>query len=339
MTNDIISGVLQKFPIESDPALLADLKRALQYRQEARSPEEVRNTYLQDLAIPQIVLFDILANKFPIVQKAQEIINSLLCKHASLHSQITMLDIGIGRGLQMEKLLREIDRIPHVEKVTLIGIEIFRPALDFTTRSLIELSKELHFELNFVPVHSSIEEIDFKLLATKIPGNSTLVMVNASLCLHHIQSMDQRCELFREINSFQPEIFTLIEPNTDCFTDDFEKRLDNAFEHFNALYQYIDTLNLLIEEKKGLKQFFSTEFFDAIALPEAYRFEKYQTGEQWVETGKLNGFIPKDLSGVAAGTNISDITCESEFSGYLNFKFKESSILSVIAFESKSSRL
>jgi hypothetical protein len=339
MTNDIISGVLQKFPFESDPVLLADLKKALQYRQEARSPEEVRNTYLQDLAIPQIVLFDILANKFPIVLKAQEIINSLLCKHASLHSQIIILDIGIGRGLQMEKLLREIDRIPHIEKVTLIGIEIFRPALDFTTQCMISLSKELHFDLNFIPFHSSIEAIDFRILESKIPNNSTLFMVNASLCLHHIQSMDQRSELFCEINSFQPEIFSLIEPNTDCFTDDFKKRLDNAFVHFNALYQYIDTLNLLIEEKKGLKQFFSTEFFDAIALPEAYRFEKYQTGEQWVETGKMAGFQPKDLTKIAAGINISDITCESEFSDYLNFKFKESSILSVIAFESKSSRL
>jgi hypothetical protein len=308
MTNDIISGVLQKFPFESDPVLLADLKKALQYRQEARSPEEVRNTYLQDLAIPQIVLFDILANKFPIVLKAQEIINSLLCKHASLHSQIIILDIGIGRGLQMEKLLREIDRIPHIEKVTLIGIEIFRPALDFTTQCMISLSKELHFDLNFIPFHSSIEAIDFRILESKIPNNSTLFMVNASLCLHHIQSMDQRSELFCEINSFQPEIFTLIEPNTDCFTDDFKKRLDNAFVHFNALYQYIDTLNLLIEEKKGLKQFFSTEFFDAIALPEAYRFEKYQTGEQWVETGKMAGFQPKDLTKIAAGINISDIT-------------------------------
>jgi hypothetical protein len=239
----------------------------------------------------------------------------------------------------MEKLLREIDRIPHIEKVTLIGIEIFRPALDFTTQCMISLSKELHFDLNFIPFHSSIEAIDFRILESKIPNNSTLFMVNASLCLHHIQSMDQRSELFCEINSFQPEIFSLIEPNTDCFTDDFKKRLDNAFVHFNALYQYIDTLNLLIEEKKGLKQFFSTEFFDAIALPEAYRFEKYQTGEQWVETGKMAGFQPKDLTKIAAGINISDITCESEFSDYLNFKFKESSILSVIAFESKSSRL
>jgi hypothetical protein len=146
--------------------------------------------------------------------------------------------------------------------------------------------------------------------------------------------MEERSKLLREINSFQPDIFTLIEPNTDCFTNDFEKRLENAFEHFNALYQYIDTLDLLIEQKKGLKQFFSTEFFDAIALPEAYRFEKYQTGQQWVETGKMAGFHPKDLSKIAAGINISDITCKSEKSNYLNFKFKESNILSVIAFES-----
>ncbi|MEO0001252.1 MAG: hypothetical protein RL766_1298 [Bacteroidota bacterium] len=334
MTNAIISGVLQNFPFESDPALLEDLKRALQYRQEERTPEEVRNTYLQDLAVPQIVLFDILANKFPIVLKAQEIINSLLCERVSHHSEITILDIGIGRGLQIEKLLREIDKLPQVEKVTLIGIEIFKPALDFTTQCMISLSKELHFDLNFIPFHSSIEAIDFRILESKIPNNSTLFMANASLCLHHIQSMEQRSKLLREINSFQPDIFTLIEPNTDCFTNDFEKRLENAFEHFNALYQYIDTLDLLIEQKKGLKQFFSTEFFDAIALPEAYRFEKYQTGEQWVETGKMAGFHPKDLSKIAAGINISDITCKSEKSNYLNFKFKESNILSVIAFES-----
>jgi hypothetical protein len=334
MTNAIISGVLEKFPFESDPTLLEDLKRALQYREEERTPEEVRNTYLQDLAVPQIVLFDILANKFPIVLKAQEIINSLLCEYVSLHNEITILDIGIGRGLQIEKLLREIDKKPQVEKVTLIGIEIFKPALDFTTQCMISLSKELHFDLNFIPLHSSIEAIDFRLLASKIPYKSTLFMVNASLCLHHVQSKEQRLNLLREINSFQPEIFTLIEPNTDCFTNDFEKRLENAFEHFNALYQYIDTLDLLIEQKMGLKQFFSTEFFDAIALPEAYRFEKYQTGEQWIEIGEMAGFHPKNLSKIAAGIHISNITCKSEKSSYLNFKFKESNILSAIAFES-----
>jgi hypothetical protein len=159
-------------------------------------------------------------------------------------------------------------------------------------------------------------------------------MVNASLCLHHVQSKEQRINLLREINSFQPEIFTLIEPNTDCFTNDFEKRLENAFEHFNALYQYIDTLDLLTEQKMGLKQFFSTEFFDAIALPEAYRFEKYQTGEQWIAMGEIAGFNPKDLSQIAGEIHISNITCKSEKSSFLNFKFKESNILSAIAFES-----
>jgi hypothetical protein len=334
MSNAIISGDLQKFPTESDPALLADLKRALQYRQENRSPEEVRNTYLQDLAVPQIELFDILANKFPIVLKAQEIVNSLLCECVGQHSEITILDIGIGRGLQIEKLLQEIDKKPWVKKVTLIGIEIFKPALDFTTQCMISLSKELKFDLNFIPLHSSIEAIDFRLLASKIPDNSTLLMVNASLCLHHVQSKEQRINLLREIISFQPEIFTLIEPNTDCFTNDFEKRLENAFEHFNALYQYIDTLDLLTEQKMGLKQFFSTEFFDAIALPEAYRFEKYQTGEQWIAMGEIAGFHPRDLSQIAGEIHISKITCKSEKSSYLNFKFKESNILSAIAFES-----
>jgi len=326
-----LAHCISSFDIEKDQQVLDDLKKALIYKAEGRSPVSIKNTYLQDLEIPQIVLFDILANRFPLVMNAQKIISNAILSVITFHENITILDLGIGRGLQITRILKEINQIKTIKTVTVIGVEIFKNAIDHTTALIPNLKKELHYQLEYHPINALVEDLDADFIRTLIPSNNQCLLINASLTLHHIQSEQDRLKLFQKIKSLNPSLVTLVEPNTNCFTNNFDERLLNVYEHFCALYGFINTLQLLPEEKKGLKQFFSTELFDAVALPDEHRFEKYNTSEAWLKTASEAGFNPFDLSKSIKDIKIKDIDVQVKKAGYVNFKFHQTNILGTIA--------
>ncbi len=334
MVSASFEQVLQKHSIQTDPLVVEHILKAIQYRIEGNSPELIRNTYLKDLAIPQIVLFDILANQFPIVHAAQSLVNDQIYQMAKCGTVITVLDIGIGRGIQMVRLLTLLNQIQELEIVNVIGIELFEPALKHTESQLHQLNDELRIKINFFPINSTAETTDFKALKLFIDEQGAPLLVNASLCLHHIQKKEERVQLFNDLKSLQPKLLTLIEPDADCYTDKFDVRLENAFHHFNALYSYINTLALKEDEKKGLKQFFSTELFDAIALPDQHRFEKYEEGKSWVNTGLLTGFNLHDFSTFSLGIKIPSIEIQTTPDKYIRFGYEGIPLLSVIAMKS-----
>jgi hypothetical protein len=327
-----LSKCISSFDFEPDKQVLEDLRKALIYKEEGRSPESVKNTYLKDLEIPQIVLFDILANRFPLVMNAQKIISKAILSLADAKECITIVDLGIGRGLQITRILKELNQIKTIKTVNVIGLEIFKTALDFTSAQIPDLKKELNYQLDFYPINTLVEDIDIESIKNLIPLNNNLLLINASLTLHHIQSEDDRLKLFQKLKLLNPSLVTLVEPNTNCFTDDFDERLLNVYEHFCALYKFINTLQLLPEEQKGLKQFFSTELFDAVALPDEHRFEKYNTAEAWLKTASEAGFSPYNLSESTKEINIKDIDVQINNQGYVNFSFHHTNILCTIAF-------
>jgi SAM-dependent methyltransferase len=333
MVADTLQKCIDKFPFEPDTQVIKDLERALEYRTSGKAPDAIRNTYLQDLAIPQIVLFDILANRFPLVMEAQSLVNRLFCEKASGYASVVLLDIGIGRGLQMERLLKAMNGMTDLTMVRVIGVEISSPALEFTITMMQRLQGELSFKLEFHPIHSAVETMDFETIKSLSEIPDAILLANASLCLHHLQTMAEREKLFQGLRSLNPTLLTLIEPNTDCFIADFPRRLDNAYEHFNALYRFINTLDLTADEKTGLKQFFSTELFDAVALPEEFRFERYQRGEQWISLGKSSQFKSCNLQEHCKQIQIPHIAADVAPSGFVNFQFANCDILSVMALE------
>jgi len=325
-----IDRCVTSFNFEADEHILNDLRKALQYKLEERSPEEIKNTYLKNLEIPQIVLFDILANRFPLVMNAQRIVNNVILEKSTSHESITILDLGIGRGVQIKKILSSLNQLKEIKEVTVIGVEIYHDALEYTTSLMHEIKKELNYLLTFLPINNAVENIDAKSLKSMIPSSSSCLLVNASLTLHHIQAENDRLALFQKLKTLNPDLLTIIEPNTDCFTDNFDQRLLNVYEHFSALYRFINTLELLPKEKKGLKQFFSTELFDAVALPNAHRFEKYNRSEAWIKTAQQAGFHPYNLTNALQEINIKNIAIAVNPPGYINFSFDKINILGTL---------
>jgi len=336
-TNEVIAACAEQFSWKPDVELINHLKRALHARFQGIAPEQVQNTYLKEFEIPQIRLFDILANSFPLVLEAQELVGKCIIALAKNQPHLCLIDVGIGRSVQVARILQSLNACKNLETVTLVGIEIQKESLEFSTHLLNELKHSLNFNLRFHPVNQAIEEIDFDEIRKLIPSLNCKLIINASLALHHVQTKEKRAHVMDCLAALHPDLLALIEPNVDCFTNDFEQRCINAYEHFGALYAYINTLALKDDEKKGLKQFFSNELFDAVALPDEYRFEKYDQSINWCTLGKSLGLSNFNIKQFIEDAKIPGVKIAYNEHGFVNFGFEQTDILGVIALKAVES--
>ena len=80
-----------------------------------------------------------------------------------------------------------------------------------------------------------------------------------------------------------------------------------------------------------MKQFFSNELFDAIALPDAYRFEKYDLSINWCRLGKSFGLSNFDVKQFIDDLAIPGISITYNDNGFINLAFDQTDILGIIA--------
>jgi len=320
--------------IKMDAVFLSHLEKGIQLKKSNWIPETIQNTYLKEFEIPQIVLFDLLTNKFPLVTACQQIAEKAFLKQASGKSEICILDIGIGRGFQMLRLLDALQNVDSIQKVTLIGVEISTDAFNFTLSKLNEQKNKYKFELNHHLINSPVELITYDVIKAQIPADCDCLMVNASLTLHHIQQKESRLNLFSIIKQLNSQLMILIEPDADTMNDDYAQRLLNAAKHFSALYNYVNTLDGMNEEEANhLKSFFANDFFDPIVLPDSHRFERLQTSTQWIELMSSVGLKPLNLDPIEYSVYIPNIDCAIMKEGYFNLSYSGTQLISVLAIE------
>jgi len=320
--------------IKMDSVFLSHLEKGIQLKKSNWIPETIQNTYLKEFEIPQIVLFDLLTNKFPLVTACQQIAEKAFIKQASGKKEICILDIGIGRGFQMMRLLDALQNVESIEKVNLIGVEISNDAFNFTLSQLNEQKNNYKFELNFHLMNSPVELITYDVIKAQIPAHCDCLMVNASLTLHHIQQKESRLNLFSIIKQLNPQLMILIEPDADTMNENYGQRLLNAANHFSALYNYVNTLDVMNEEEANhLKSFFANDFFDPIVLPDSHRFERLQTSTQWIDLLSSVGLKPLNLDSNEYSVYIPNIDCAIMKKGYFNLSYCGTPLISVIAIE------
>ena len=132
-----------------DPLFLEHLKKGLEERSKKLLPEKIVNTYLKDYEIPQIVLFDILANRFPLVTEAQALVHRTVSQVAKGCRHLVIVDLGIGRGVQLMRMLQHLHAHLSLSSITVIGVELIGEALAHTTQLMEEAKKQTPGELRF----------------------------------------------------------------------------------------------------------------------------------------------------------------------------------------------
>lgn len=286
--------------------------------------------YLKKYEITQIELFKTLIHEFPFVKYGHDIANILIANKLKGKKHGIILDVGIGQGIQIQNLIHKLTNHKDLRKLTIIGIEPFEDSLKTAEKIFEESAKEVHFEIEFIPWLAFVQDISDKEMKEKMRNYMGEVIVSSSLALHHIQSLQQRNEVLKRLNTLNPIGIVLIEPNIDHYEPDFQRRFQNCYQHFYHIFQVIDNLSIDNNSKNGLKLFFGREIEDIIGKTNGERYEKHEPAFRWIEKLTHSGFkvvnnFLKELPSVNSG-----IKLKYHKEGFLGFTYKAETILSII---------
>lgn len=301
------------------------------YIGETRASQHI---YLKPYEIPQIQLFDILIREFPFVKAGHDYANSVILNVLEGKKSATILDVGIGQGTQIQKLIGSLADNHSLEYLKIIGVEPFGNALKIAETSINEALRKMPFKADFVGVEAFIEKMSGDDLINAIGSDLPNLIINESLALHHIQTLDDRNQVIQMLRRLNPTVFVLTEPNVDHYEPDFYRRFQNCYRHFRHVFQVIDELGIDNGDKNALKLFFGREIEDIIGKDNPERFEKHEPAFRWIEKLKNNGFTISDshfdsLPEISFGVKV----CKDK-EGFLAFSVGTETILSIICAQS-----
>lgn len=284
------------------------------------------NIYLKKYEIPQIQLFDLLIKEFPFVKISQQIVNGAIINLMRDSEEMVLVDIGIGQATQIANLVELSGDLKQLKKLQIVGVEPSERALMHAKRTMENLNEKTNFEIEFLGINDFIENIDLK----KHVNSQGKIIVNASLALHHIQLSEKRFEVLKMIKSLNPLALFMVEPNVDHFEPNFYRRFQNCYQHFYAVFQVIDKLNLSEDDKNAFKLFYGREIDDIIGKHESTRFEKHEPAYRWIEKLEQSGFQAKtDFFAFPIETPIG-LKIDIHKEGFLGFTFGNETVLSII---------
>ena len=295
---------------------------------------ENSNLYLSDYSNAQIDIFDTLAN-LPILTYSYRIANQIIVDSImeSKLIDVAIADIGIGKGMQMFSLIKEIAR-QHgsLQKLTIIGIE---PASSlWEAKEMIErLSGEVNFELKFLGLQKSIEQLsenDWEILHA-FKGR---IIVSEAYALHHIVSpggKDERSRVLSQLKSLDPLSLVMIEPNSDHNIEDFSNRFKNCWDHFGLVFRMLDRLGIPTETSNALKEeFWGREIEDIISkdIP-SNRHERHESVMSWLNRLNTSGFDLEENWRKIKETEdpVFSFSCNR---GYVGIDFEGATIVAII---------
>lgn len=262
------------------------------------SQMEGMNLYLRQYDVPQIELFNLLASQFPIASAAGTLANRCLLGAAEGAETLELLEIGIGRGNQIARLIQGLGALnkPPV-CLTIHAIEPCATSLNLAEENVRQAAKKAGIRLEFHGCARTVEAVD-EAFWNQIGASGGRLLVNAAFALHHIHGGSPdiaRNHLLSQLNSLKPAFVVLCEPDSDHFVPDVKQRFVESWRHYSTVFRLIDQCHITIEEKRSLKIFFGREIEDVLGVPETDRVERHERTSSWIRRLKSAGFAPANV--------------------------------------------
>ncbi len=297
---------------------------------------ESKNIYIQQFDIPQITLFYSMAEAVPFVFAGNYLANQYLIKRMDGLKYAAVLDIGIGKGRQMEKLLRMLmDGNSTLENISIIGVDPVEENLNSARAALEEIRADLPFPLNFYRVCSLIEDFkdqDFDYVREIGAHN---ILINSTFTFHHtshpLYDVETRTRLLKKLAELKPLILILAEPNSNHDTEELSKRFHYSWQHFGNLFAVIDESSIDVSHKFTIKEkFFGREIRDIFGVSDHFRCERHELYDSWLLRLHKAGFKPYNFTDLKI--NLPDYCDYNVSEGIVRLDYNNTTIAAVLAF-------
>ncbi|MBN1699353.1 MAG: hypothetical protein JW881_17670 [Spirochaetales bacterium] len=293
--------VLERMPEDiTNEALLSHICTSSLIARLDNASYQMNNLYLTHFEIPQIELFYKMHRAYPQVAASHYIANQFIEQMIGNLLSVTIFDIGIGKGKQLESLLYSLcDRGYNIRNVVIIGLDPDPENLSSCEKTFMQMNGRVYFDVAFHPICDLIENLDekdFGHIRSIAEGN---LVINSAYAMHHvshpINDTEYRTRLFAKLKSLDPLLFTLTEPNADHDNESLSRRAENCWRHFSVVFNLVDRSDLSEEHKLVIKDmFFGREIRDIFGVSDHLRSERHESTESWMLRLKRAGFRPYD---------------------------------------------
>ena len=162
--------------VENAPLLSHLIAESLMRRID-RQLVESKNIFVQEFDVPQTELFYSMAEAVPFVYVGHELANQVLEQAVRDLVFFTILDIGIGNGGQVKRLLDALaGRGGKLKAVRVIGVDPVEKNLTEARTRLERAEKNYPFTVDFQPLYSLVEELrddDFRSIQERSVSSSS----------------------------------------------------------------------------------------------------------------------------------------------------------------------
>ncbi len=250
-----------------------------------------------DTANKQIDLFDIVS-KLPVIQLFSRISIKEMVAAYKDKTEVIHLNIGIGKGVLEQNLFKQLlSQTPcRIKKIIIIGVDIDTDSLEKSKMNLQRVISAINPAVEFVfsTVCRPVEEAS-ELLWEKLSGTRGITGVISAYALHHVNNLEKRQEVLNMLFRFAPEVFLLVEPDSNHAVNNLDVRITEVFRHYGAIFQLIEDTDFSPLEKELLKQFFLREIDDVLYSDDRHRTEKHETADSWKSRLSRAGFKLRNI--------------------------------------------
>lgn len=320
-------------------ALIAHLVSESLLKRIDRRLAESKNIYVQQFDIPQTELFYSMAEAVPFVFVGHSLANQCIADAIDGFERATVLDIGVGRGQQMKRLVERLDAGKgKLRRLDIIGLDPVEENLKDSREVFDGLQDQVGIEIEFHPMQRLFEYMsdeDFKQIASL---RNDVLAVTSAFSLHHtshpLNDDAARLRMLRSIADLEPAVLTLVEPNSNHDTEYLPERIKNAWLHFGTAFALIDESNIEPSHKFLCKEkFFGREIRDIFGVSDVFRCERHELYTDWLLKLHRAGFEPYECDGLLA--DLPDY-CQYDVSdGVVRLDYSDTTIVAVLSFKPK----
>lgn len=338
----IIEGELLAEVSASAPndALISHIMAEALLRRIDRTLVESKNIYLQQFDVSQIDLFYLMGRAYPQVPASHRIANHFLAHELRRHRRAVLLEIGVGKGVQLAALLDRLAQDPgELQALRLATLDPSEDNLADSARTL--RGKAVPFELTVEPVRRLVEQCTLAdWTAIRGPLDEPLV-INSAYSLHHTVhrpgDVALRTTILRQLASMAPRLFTLTEPSSNHDTEHLAKRFHACWEHFATVFDLIDEADLEPGARFVIKEkFFGREIRDIFGTSDYFRCERHEPYESWLLRFAKAGFVPYEP--IAVPIELPAYCTADVSPGLVRLGYRDLALIAVFAYRSDGER-
>ncbi len=287
----------------------------------------------------QLRAFELLRLRTPLIPFAYAAGNRALLEvvEETGPTEVTLVDLGIGRGGQVRALLRNPSARAAFTSLHVIGVEpdssasTGSGALEIAETSVLEAAEEAGIPATFTPIAKLAEDLTANDIADAKPRG--LFLASSSFSLHHAVVADGergRHDALRTLRDAGARAVVLVEPDSNHFDDELDVRFAFAYRHYRTLAQVLHETLSPSDASLVWSEFFAPEIRNVIAHDGRLRVERHQELARWGEQLVAAGFTidpVHDLVPRSAAASGFDVRAQGDA---FSLGFRGTSVLGVL---------